>query len=655
MLPGVVHNLAPLGQETFWRDEELLVVEEDADHDALRAELEGRGYDAAAGVRRYRLPGRQVDELVSWLRKQPGPAPRVSVNHLFAAQHRPPWSPHGHETYHFANFEKPRPAAPPSGFLTASEPGPVGVGILDTEVDHPLLRERTLVLGQPPEQTGLRTDEAVGHGVLVAGLIARRAPQARLVVGPVMDGNGVVEEFLVIQALDRPELWACPVLNISFAGYTEDDQPPPALSTVLDQYVKQNGVVVAAAGNGGESRARWPAALPRVVAVGALDASGTRWRHSDHGPWVDVWASGVDVISTYLDAGWAEWSGTSAAAAQVCGAITALIDQGVEPGSAARRLVEAGTLVAADRQLPEARRDARHMPDRLRGGPEPHPHRKRSSMMGTITTTDGTEIFYKDWGNGQPVVFSHGWPLNADAWDDQAMLVAANGYRAIAHDRRGHGRSSQPWNGNDLDTYADDLAQLLEQLDLREVVLVGHSTGGGEVTRYLGRHGSDRVAKAVLLGAIPPLMLKTDANPLGTPIEAFDAIRAGVLGDRSQFYKELSVPFYGANRPGSTVSEGVRDAFWLWSMQVGLKGAYDCIKAFSETDLTEDLRRIDVPTLIIHGDDDQIVPIDASARRSVELVKDASLKVYPGAPHGLAQVAPYKDQFNADLLDFLNG
>jgi len=274
--------------------------------------------------------------------------------------------------------------------------------------------------------------------------------------------------------------------------------------------------------------------------------------------------------------------------------------------------------------------------------------------MGTISTTDGTQIFYKDWGSGQPVIFSHGWPLNADAWDDQAMLVASNGFRAIAHDRRAHGRSGQPWTGHDLDTYADDLAQLIDTLGLLEVVLVGHSTGGGEVTRYLGRHGSARVAKAVLLGAIPPLMLRTDANPLGTPIEAFDAIRAGVSGDRSQFYQDLSGPFYGANRSGASVSQGIRDAFWLWSMQVGLKGAYDCVKAFSETDLTGDLQRIDVPTLIVHGDDDQIVPIDASARRSAELVKDATLKVYPGAPHGLAQVAPYKHRFNADLLDFLN-
>jgi non-heme chloroperoxidase len=273
--------------------------------------------------------------------------------------------------------------------------------------------------------------------------------------------------------------------------------------------------------------------------------------------------------------------------------------------------------------------------------------------MAKITTTDGTEIFYKDWGAGQPVVFSHGWPLNADAWDDQLFLVASNGFRAIAHDRRGHGRSSQPWSGNEMDTYADDLAELIDKLDLRDAILVGHSTGGGEVTRYLGRHGTARVAKAVLLGAIPPLMLKTEANPGGTPIEAFDAIRAGVLADRSQFYKDLSAPFYGANRPDSTVSQGIRDAFWLWSMQVGLKGAYDCVKAFSETDLTEDLKKIDVPTLIAHGDDDQIVPIGASAHLSSKLVKDSTLKVYPGAPHGLAMVGPFKDEFNADLLTFI--
>jgi non-heme chloroperoxidase len=273
--------------------------------------------------------------------------------------------------------------------------------------------------------------------------------------------------------------------------------------------------------------------------------------------------------------------------------------------------------------------------------------------MGTISTKDGTEIFYKDWGAGQPVVFSHGWPLNADAWDDQLVLVASNGFRAIAHDRRAHGRSSQPWTGHELDTYADDLAELFEALDLRDVILVGHSTGGGEVTRYMGRHGTARVARAVLLGAIPPLMLKTDANPGGLPIEVFDELRAGVAGDRSQFYKDLSAPFYGANRPGATVSQGVHDAFWLWSMQVSLKGAFDCIKAFSETDLTDDLKRIDVPTLIAHGDDDQIVPIGASALESSKLVKDATLTVYPGAPHGLASISPYRERFNADLLSFI--
>ena len=273
--------------------------------------------------------------------------------------------------------------------------------------------------------------------------------------------------------------------------------------------------------------------------------------------------------------------------------------------------------------------------------------------MGRITTNDGTRIWYKDWGSGQPVVFSHGWPLNADAWDEQAFFVASNGFRAVAHDRRGGGRSSQPWDGNDLDTYADDLAALMDALNLQDAVLVGHSTGGGEVTRYVGRHGTSRVAKVVLLGAIPPLMLKTEDNPGGLPIEAFDQLRAGMAKDRSQFYRDLSVQFYGANRPGSQVSQGIRDAFWMWSMQVGYKGAYDCIKAFSETDLTEDLKRFDVPTLIAHGDDDQIVPIDDSARLSAQIIKDATLKVYPGAPHGLAMLPVYRDTFNADLLRFL--
>lgn len=271
--------------------------------------------------------------------------------------------------------------------------------------------------------------------------------------------------------------------------------------------------------------------------------------------------------------------------------------------------------------------------------------------MSFCSTEDGTQIFYKDWGNGQPVVFSHGWPLTSDAWDPQLKLVADAGYRAIAHDRRGGGRSSQPWSGNDLTTYADDLAALIEHLDLHEAVLVGHSTGGGEVTRYIGRHGTSRVAKAVLLSAIPPLMLQTADNPVGLPRSAFDAIRAGVAGDRSQFYKDLSAAFYGANREGSTVSQGKRDEFWLQSMTVGIKSAFDCVAAFSETDLTEDLKAIDVPTLIAHGDDDQIVPIVAAALKSIELVPGATLKVYPGAPHGLT--GDHEREFNADLLAFL--
>jgi non-heme chloroperoxidase len=272
---------------------------------------------------------------------------------------------------------------------------------------------------------------------------------------------------------------------------------------------------------------------------------------------------------------------------------------------------------------------------------------------GRVTTKDGTEIFYKDWGSGQPVVFSHGWPLTADAWDDQMWYVVSNGFRAVAHDRRGHGRSSQPWEGNDLNTYADDLAAVIDKLDLRDVVLVGHSTGGGEITRYMARHGTDRVAKAVLVGAIPPLMLQTDANPEGLPRSVFDGLRESVERDRSQFWKDLSAPFYGANRDGSNVSQGLRDAFWLMGMTVGFKGAYDCIKAFSETDQTEDCKKIDVPTLIIHGDDDQIVPIVAAANKSSKLIKGSTLKVYPGAPHGLT--ATHQDEFNADLLAFLKG
>jgi len=272
--------------------------------------------------------------------------------------------------------------------------------------------------------------------------------------------------------------------------------------------------------------------------------------------------------------------------------------------------------------------------------------------MPSITTKDGTQIYYKDWGQGQPIVFSHGWPLSADAWEDQMIFLAARGYRCIAHDRRGHGRSDQPWNGNDMDTYADDVAELVAALDLHDAIHVGHSTGGGEVTRYIGRHGTKRVAKAVLIGAIPPLMLKTNSNPGGLPIEVFDQLRASVLADRSQFFKDLSNPFYGANRPGAQVSQGLRDSFWMQGMLAGHKAVYDCIKAFSETDLTEDLKKIDVPTLILHGDDDQIVPIGDSALLSAKIVKHSKLVVVPGAPHGMCSTL--KDRVNEELLSFID-
>jgi non-heme chloroperoxidase len=272
--------------------------------------------------------------------------------------------------------------------------------------------------------------------------------------------------------------------------------------------------------------------------------------------------------------------------------------------------------------------------------------------MSTFTTSDGTEIHFKDWGSGQPVVFSHGWPLSSDAWEAQMMLVAQNGYRAVGHDRRGHGRSSQPWHGNGMDTYADDLAELIEALDLRDIVLVGHSTGGGEITRYVGRHGTGRVAKAVLVGAVPPLMLKTGANPGGLPVDVFDGLRQASLADRSQLYRDLATgPFFGFNRPGAKPSEGMIQSFWMQGMLAGHKNTYDCIKAFSETDFTADLAKFDVPTLILHGDDDQIVPIDAAGRAAAKLVKGAVLRVYAGGSHALMDTS--REQLNADLLEFL--
>jgi non-heme chloroperoxidase len=273
--------------------------------------------------------------------------------------------------------------------------------------------------------------------------------------------------------------------------------------------------------------------------------------------------------------------------------------------------------------------------------------------MSTLKLKDGVEFYYKDWGKGQPIVFSHGWPLSADDWDGQMLFFGQKGFRVIAHDRRGHGRSTQTWDGNDMDTYADDLAQLFDHLNLRDAVMIGHSTGGGEVARYIGRHGSKRVAKAILISAVPPLMVKTERNPLGAPISLFDGLRASLAANRPQFYKDITLPFYGYNRPGAKISEGIRGHWWLQGMLGGVKAHYDCIKAFSETDFTEDLKKMDIPTLVLHGEDDQIVPIDAAGRSSAKILKNATLKTYPGFPHGMPTT--HADQINADILAFVKG
>ncbi|HEX5030044.1 MAG TPA: alpha/beta hydrolase [Tepidiformaceae bacterium] len=284
----------------------------------------------------------------------------------------------------------------------------------------------------------------------------------------------------------------------------------------------------------------------------------------------------------------------------------------------------------------------------------PHKESVLEEVRGTtITTKDGAQLYYKDWGAGQPVVFSHGWPLSADMWEDQMFFLASHGYRCIAHDRRGHGRSSQPWNGNDMDTYADDLATVVEVLDLRDAIHVGHSTGGGEVARYIGRHGTKRVAKAVLIDAIPPGVGKTASNPDGIPMELFDQFRAGMRHDRAQFWKDIAIPFYGYNRPGAQISQGVLESFWYQATMGGFAGTYMCLKAIAESDFTEDLKRFDVPTLIIHGDDDQVVPLALGGMRSSKLIQGSTFKIYKGGPHGVT--ATHKDQINADLLAFLGG